>query len=177
MNKASWPFLGVDSTIVTTARVTCSGGGDMIGSRRGTYSLILSCRTNPIIQVGRLGGLQLQPGFYVYVGSALGPGGIAARVAHHERVSPRPRWHIDYLRAHTQLGQVWYTCDPVRREHQWADVFKQARGASIPMVGFGSSDCNCMSHLFRFETRPSPGSFWRRLGTTGMPPVKRLVIT
>ena len=154
-----------------------SEGSEMVGSRRGTYSLILSCRTNPIIQVGRLGGLQLQPGFYVYVGSALGPGGIAARVAHHERVSPRPRWHIDYLRAHTQLGEVWYTCDPVRREHQWADLFKQARGASMPMVGFGSSDCNCMSHLFRFETRPSPGSFWRRLGTTGMPPVKRLVIT
>lgn len=177
MNKVSLTFLGVDSTIVTAARVTRSGGSDMIGSRRGTYSLILSCRTNPIIQVGQLGGLQLQPGFYVYVGSALGPGGIAARVAHHERVSPRPRWHIDYLRAHTQLGQVWYTCDPVRREHQWADLFKQARGASIPMAGFGSSDCNCMSHLFRFETRPSPGSFWQRLGTVGMPPVKRLVIT
>ncbi len=149
----------------------------MIGSRRGTYSLILSCRTNSIIQVGRLGGLRLQPGFYVYVGSARGPGGIAARVAHHERVTPRPRWHIDYLRALTQLGQVWYTCDPVRREHQWADVFKQARGAPIPLAGFGSSDCNCMSHLFRFETRPSPGSFWPRLRATGMPPVKRLVIT
>jgi Uri superfamily endonuclease len=29
--------------------------------------------------------LQLQRGFYVYVGSALGPGGVRARVAHHQK--------------------------------------------------------------------------------------------
>ena len=43
------------------------------GAKPGSYALILSTSTEAVIRVGRLGNLQLQPGFYVYVGSALGP--------------------------------------------------------------------------------------------------------
>ena len=37
------------------------------------------------VPIGKLGVLHLLPGIYVYVGSAFGPGGIAARVGRHAR--------------------------------------------------------------------------------------------
>src|SRR5271165_5126180 len=77
-------------------------------SRPGTHVLVLSSRSTDLIQIGRLGALQLQSGFYVYVGSALGPGGVRARLAHHRKISRRPHWHIDYLRAHTRLEEICY---------------------------------------------------------------------
>ena len=120
-------------------------------SECGTYALILSCSTNRMLPVGQLGDLQLQPGCYVYVGSAFGPGGLRARVGHHKVVSRRPHWHIDYLRLHTQLDRVWYSCAAVPLEHAWADLFKHSSDAWIPIVGFGASDCDCESHLFFFD--------------------------
>jgi Uri superfamily endonuclease len=39
-------------------------------------------------------------------------------------------------------------------------------GASIPLPGFGSSDCECDTHLFRFEAIPSIRAFRRFARTT-----------
>ena len=88
----------------------------------GTYALILSCSTDFGIQIGRLGTMRLQPGYYVYLGSALGPGGLRARIAHHQKPSPRPHWHIDYLRVHCRVHCIWFSYDARRREHHWAHV-------------------------------------------------------
>jgi len=123
----------------------------------GTYALILSCPRGKLVQIGKLGSLELRRGFYVYVGSALGPGVVRARVAHHRRVSRRPHWHVDYLRPHTRLERVWYSLGEVRREHHWARVIRALEGASLPIAGFGSSDCRCAAHLFFFAKRPSLG--------------------
>jgi len=81
---------------------------------KGTYALILSCLAEQTVQIGKLGPLSLHPGWYVYVGSAFGPGGLAARLARHRAVEKRLRWHIDYIRAATQLEEVWYTNDEIR---------------------------------------------------------------
>jgi Uri superfamily endonuclease len=102
-------------------------------------------------------------GFYVYVGSALGPGGVAGRVRHHEGRAARPHWHVDYLRAHARLGEVWYAYGPRRREHAWAALVGGLPGASVPLRGFGASDCGCESHLYRFAERPAASAFRRRL--------------
>jgi Uri superfamily endonuclease len=59
-------------------------------SRPGTYALLLSSASRATIAVGRLGDLLLQPGFYVYVGGALGSGGVRARSARHMRSAERP---------------------------------------------------------------------------------------
>ena len=131
--------------------------------KSGTYAIILLSCTQDVIQVGRLGALQLKPGFYIYIGSAFGPGGLRARISHHKSISKRPRWHVDYLRALTCLQGVWYTYDSLHREHQWAEVFERMRTASMPLGGFGSSDCNCKSHLFFYKARPSGKSFSRRI--------------
>ncbi len=128
-------------------------------ARPGTYVLLLSSRSTDLIQIGKLGALQLQSGFYVYVGSALGPGGIHARLAHHLKPSRRPHWHIDYLRAHTRVDYIWYRLDTRRLEHVWAELISLAEGASVPLVGFGSTDCGCESHLFLFRQRPSHERF------------------
>ena len=130
----------------------------------GTYALVLASTKAAPIRVGRLGSLQLQPGFYVYIGSAHGPGGLRARLAHHLEVTVRPHWHIDYLRAHTTPVEVWYVYDRNRWECRWASCLLRMRGASVPLTGFGSSDCRCETHLYIFESRPSMAAFARRLG-------------
>jgi Uri superfamily endonuclease len=129
----------------------------------GTYVLVLFARTNGLVWIGRLGRLRLQSGFYVYVGSALGSGGVRARLAHHLKASSRPHWHIDYLRRHTLLEEVWYCHDRVSREHYWAQRLGTQARASIPLAGFGSSDCRCVSHLYFFPNRPSRNAFSRSL--------------
>ena len=127
--------------------------------RPGTYALVLSVRTDGIVRIGRLGTLLLQRGFYVYVGSALGPGGVRARLGHHLMMSSHPHWHIDYLRRHATLEEVWYCHDGATWEHQWARCLGTLPGASTPLTGFGASDCRCDSHLCFFKRRPSGNAF------------------
>ncbi len=127
----------------------------------GTYVLILECPAPVEIDAGGLGSLLLEPGWYAYVGSAFGPGGVRARCLRHWR-GARPHWHIDYLRPLCVLHEIWYTQDAHRREHQWAELMRHARGASIPFLGFGASDCVCPSHLFQAPRAFSFPSFKRR---------------
>jgi Uri superfamily endonuclease len=129
----------------------------------GTYALFCLCDSPSLVAIGRLGRLRLRIGVYVYVGSALGPGGVQARLAHHQKAAGKPHWHIDYLRAHTRLERIWFTYDTARREHEWAAAM-QALGGSAPMSGFGSSDCSCDAHLFFFERPPSLKAFVAALG-------------
>ena len=119
----------------------------------GVYALWLRIAEPLVLAVGRLGELGLPAGYCVYVGSALGPGGLRARVAHHARLAVRPHWHIDYLRCHAPLTAVWYSPNPVRREHQWAAIFQEL-GGWAPLPGFGTSDCHCLAHLLHFPKLP-----------------------
>ena len=129
----------------------------------GTYALVLRARRKKRLNIGKLGILNLQPGYYVYVGSAFGPGGLKARIGHHRNKSSQNHWHIDYLSEYLPPNEVWYTHDAAHREHQWAQVLSLAAGASIPLPGFGSSDCRCMSHLYFFSSRPSDSHFRRKI--------------
>ena len=134
----------------------------------GSYALLLACSSVHRLRIGRLGGLVTQPGCYVYVGSALGPGGVAARVGRHLEGPVRRHWHIDYLRSATCLTECWLAYDPERREHEWAEAFADMPGASVPLAGFGCSDCACGSHLFFFTSPPGIVSFRRKIA--GTPP-------
>ena len=64
-------------------------------ARPGTCALVLAAAKRRTICVGRLGTFDVRPGFYVYVGSALGPGGLAARIGRHARQEKAFRWHVD----------------------------------------------------------------------------------
>ena len=134
-----------------------------IGNRPGTYALILRASANRKVMVGKLGILRVCQGFYLYVGSAFSPGGLRARVRHHFNKPESPHWHIDYLRAGVQLKEVWFSYDPFHRECAWAKILGITDGASIPLKGFGASDCGCPSHLFYVESPPGLRDFRRRI--------------
>jgi Uri superfamily endonuclease len=119
-------------------------------SQPGTYALLLEATTTQDVPVGKLGVLRMLPGIYVYVGSALGPGGLAARIERHALREKVLHWHIDYLRAETRLVAVWFARGANQGECRWSRMLERADGALIPLDGLGSSDCRCRSHLQYF---------------------------
>lgn len=140
-----------------------------VPARPGTYLLLLLCAESGECRVGRLGAIHLAPGVYAYVGSALGPGGLAARLRHHAGAAPRPHWHIDHLRRRLPLAEVWLDDGGGRLEHAWAAALAELRGAR-PVPRFGCSDCRCATHLLHFPAPPSSEALRRRLATAGAAP-------
>lgn len=116
-------------------------------SKPGTYALLLRSDTSTSVQIGRWGCLDVRPGYYVYVGSALGPGGVSARLSRHCREHKSKHWHIDYLREFTIPVSVWCSYSPTRLEHRWAKAIASLNETEA-VKGFGCSDCGCHSHLF-----------------------------
>jgi Uri superfamily endonuclease len=150
------------------ARGTAHAGLGGLPSAPGTYALWLRLARRATVTVGRLGTFAFPPGEYLYVGSALGPGGLAARVAHHAHHSPSPHWHIDYLRRHAALVAIWHRSGGVRREHNWAAALTQLRGATVPVAGFGASDCRCPAHLVRMTSAQRIARFRRLVDEAGV---------
>ncbi|MCP3952032.1 MAG: GIY-YIG nuclease family protein, partial [Desulfobacterales bacterium] len=77
--------------------------GENFGKEAGTYALVMRLARPRTIPVGRLGPVIFKPGHYVYTGSALGPGGLAARIGRHLKPSKKFHWHIDYLRRFAEV--------------------------------------------------------------------------
>jgi Uri superfamily endonuclease len=134
-----------------------------ITNEPGTYALVCLCQTPFHAVIGKLGSKRIAAGYWVYVGSAFGPGGLRARLAHHLRPSARPRWHLDYIKTALQPIDIWATDDVVKREHDWAGVFSALKGATRPIAGFGASDCSCRSHLIHLPRRPDVSTFSEKI--------------
>ena len=117
---------------------------------RGSYFLLLHLARRRRLQVGQLGSILFEKGHYVYAGSAMA--NLGARLARHCRRRKRMHWHVDYLRQ--AAGAVVPV--PVRAsrrlECELACGLEAIMGAGVP--GFGCSDCECRSHLFRSEEAP-----------------------
>jgi Uri superfamily endonuclease len=125
---------------------------------KGTYLLVLHLAAPCSLRIGRLGSHDLAAGCYMYVGSAYGSGGLAARLAYHmRRTKERPHWHIDYLRAHAELCAVWSAVGGGRHlEQAWCRALLDVRGLRMPIRGFGASDTRCLAHLFYAPAEPPP---------------------
>ena len=93
-----------------------------IDSTKGIYLLVFHRQqvTTQSIKVGRLGSCQLMPGYYLYVGSAFGPGGIRARVTHHLNAQTRQHWHLDYIKPHLKFLALGITLNRRELECRWA---------------------------------------------------------
>jgi Uri superfamily endonuclease len=130
----------------------------------GSYILILRLARTAAITVGRLGTFDFPSGWYAYVGSARGPGGLGARLRRHSRPSKALHWHIDHLRAFADLVEVWYATGLQHRECTWAGSLLRLAGAETLAPRFGASDCRCRSHLIRLAAKPSATGF---AGTVG----------
>ena len=100
------------------------------------------------VTIGRLGQFYFPKGYYVYVGSA--KRNIRARVDRHIQMDKKKRWHIDYLRPYLQVQAV-HTYSDSEGECGLFGRLMQENTGTMPVKGFGSSDCRCFSHLFYSE--------------------------
>jgi Uri superfamily endonuclease len=154
-------FVGTEQillrTIVYCVYLICM---DMkITSQHGTYALVFQCHQPKAVTVGNLGDVLIASGFWIYVGSAFGPGGLRSRLRHHLKPSPSPHWHMDYIKTVMQPVEIWTTTDTVKREHEWARALASLRGASQPIAGFGATDCDCRAHLIHLCRQPQISGF------------------
>jgi Uri superfamily endonuclease len=131
----------------------------LVPSGAGTYALVIALDRSQNITIGRRGGFHFPAGFYIYVGSALGPGGLSARLARHLRAEKRLHWHIDFLlrSVRARVVEAWTMESAARLECEWARAMMQWPGARIVVPRFGASDCRCGSHLIGFDKLPEPG--------------------
>jgi len=129
----------------------------------GSYILILHLAQPTTITIGKLGTFEFPAGWYAYTGSALGPGGLAARLAYHHRREKSFQWHIDYLLAQAELVEMWWAIDNKRRECIWASALRSIPSARVPVPNFGASDCRCLTHLIHFTQQPVFAHFSRAL--------------
>lgn len=123
-------------------------------SQTGNYVLILHLPLNTSLTVGKLGTFDLPAGWYAYVGSAFGAGGLVGRLKHHLRPVERPLWHIDYLRQVAEVQEIWLAPGEERREQEWVEIMLAIPGAMVLVEGFGASDSVKESHLIYFDVRP-----------------------
>ncbi len=126
----------------------------------GSYALWLHLHQAQNLTVGKLGYFTFPTGDYVYLGSARGSGGLRARLGRYLRGDGKPHWHIDHLRAAAQVNGFGYTIhrrDTIYRvpaECDWSQKLASLPETSIPVPGFGSSDCrsSCPAHLVYLQT-------------------------
>lgn len=125
-------------------------------SRKGVYCLIFKNEACTL-DAGRLKNIEFFKGYHVYVGSALGSGGLK-RLKRHVLLSldknRKPRWHVDYLSFSGvfELISVVYSITDVSVECKIAGELAAGLSAAVPH--FGSGDCNCPSHLYYSKKRP-----------------------
>jgi Uri superfamily endonuclease len=134
------------------------------GLEKGTYVLILRLDAPCTLFIGGLGDQTLPTGWYAYVGSAQGPGGLAARLRHHLIGTARPHWHIDYLRRSAVPAAIWAFEGAARLEHEWARGLLSVPGARPAVARFGASDCRCQTHLVHFPEAPDATAFLEQVG-------------
>jgi Uri superfamily endonuclease len=128
---------------------------------KGTYVLIAQVSLVKNLKIGSLGKFEIVPGFYAYVGSAFGPGGLRARLGHHLESTAEPHWHIDYLLRVATPIEIWFSTAQRKLERQWAELLESAPGFCVAIPRFGSSDYrrSRVSHLFFSKRRPSFARF------------------
>lgn len=135
--------------------------------KKGVYTLLLQTDTIQNIRIGALGEKQFVPGWYIYVGSALGSGGLDRMCRHiryyHEHYR-KPKWHIDYLMDKISLEKVIYAETDERME---CLLSRSISGDGIQ--NFGCSDCNCETHLYFRHENPEK-EIMRAFHTCGLQP-------
>jgi len=123
-------------------------------SEPGSYVLLLHLPISQNLTIGKLGTFDFPAGWYAYVGSAFGAGGLMGRLKHHLKPVERPHWHIDYLRQAADIKEVWMSPGRERREEAWVELILDIPGAITLIDGFGASDSKQDSHLIYFDVRP-----------------------
>jgi Uri superfamily endonuclease len=113
----------------------------------GSYVLIIELEKRKNINIGGLGKIKFEKGFYAYVGSAMN--GIEKRIERHVMVEAgfehKLHWHIDYLLQNAKILEIISLESKQRKE---CDIAKKLSEKFSGIEGFGCSDCECKTHLF-----------------------------
>ena len=125
---------------------------DFTFNSNGTYLLYLKI-DKPIDVVIRKKELTIDEGFYIYVGSAFGSGGLASRIHRHLRRRKKEHLHIDQITISQHcsiLGIAAFFNEKI--ECKIAQKLSQIEEIS-PIKDFGNSDCkrDCFGHFFQVE--------------------------
>lgn len=120
--------------------------------KAGIYNLIIKLSKDKEIKIGRLGTFVFPKGFYVYTGSA--QNGLEKRIDRHLSRNKKFHWHIDYLLSYTEIVQVLRYAGVKKDECKLNHLIAKSSGAAPVVVKFGSSDCNCVTHLYYFKSFP-----------------------
>lgn len=113
-----------------------------------TYILLIYVNKSQDLLIGKLGWVKFHRDFYIYVGSARKS--IQRRLLRHLAQKKNNFWHIDYLLSWSHLAlitSIWINrkpCECIISQ----EIFRSKIG-TVVHKGFGSSDCQCPSHLFR----------------------------
>ena len=90
------------------------------------------------------------------------------------RLEKKVHWHIDYLLREAPVAQIWYGFGQLRIECTWNAIVRGLPRAMSSIPGFGTSDCQCSSHLIYFPTIPSFNLFRQNLRQNGLPQAHQL---
>ena len=127
---------------------------------KGICVLIIQLSQDVEIRVGALGTLRFAKGIYAYVGSA--QNNFEKRTERHFRKAKQVFWHVDYLLENpaSEIDAVFLKEAPKTMECIIAEAIGQRGEAS---VGFGCSDCGCLSHLHPIGSYDFLLGFMRKL--------------
>ncbi len=125
---------------------------DFTYGSNGTYLLYLKLAEPVTIRIPKQ-EITINTGYYIYVGSAFGAGGLTSRIHRHLRRNKKNHWHIDQITTshHCSIhGIATYINEKIECHisQKLADL------ESITFIeGVGNSDCKnkCMSHFFKID--------------------------
>lgn len=142
---------------------------------KGIYCLIFKTQ-GLTVNIGALGNLTFQAGWYIYVGSALGSGGLQ-RLERHislaQKRDKKPKWHIDYLLINPDFSLL-YAIFVITQEQFECRLARLLNNSGVP--GFGCSDCSCSSHLF-FRTQDPREEILNKCRDLKLDPVIKTIIS
>jgi len=123
---------------------------------KGSYILVIRLEREKIIKIGSLRNIRFSKGFYLYVGSAMGNTGSSTllnRVKRHflNKSEKKLHWHVDYLLADTNSLIVKLYLISSTKPLECIIALELLEQCNNFIKDFGSSDCNCKSHLFYFQ--------------------------
>jgi len=113
--------------------------------KKGFYLLIISLQDGFSFNL-RKKRRSITKGLYLYIGSAMG--GISSRLARYLKNPVNRHWHIDYLLKNASMERIIAVPSSEKLECKVVRFFADLIGWSSGVLGFGSSDCTCPSHLF-----------------------------
>lgn len=116
---------------------------------KGTYIIFIRIDKEILITLSKEKTL-IKPGYYLYVGSAFGRGGLSSRLHRHIRKLKKKHWHIDQITMSksSAIEGIGIMIDK-KTECKISKLLTDLP-SFIPIVGFGNSDCNsCVSHFFQ----------------------------